>query len=231
MTRMSGLRQAYINSKFSNTNYLKHLNYSQLIGIKYFHDIEKRIPRNEISEMEKIIKTVIHKLNKDMITEVCGSYRRGNKDSGDIDILLSHPSVKENQDISCMNNNILLELIKVLTSIGFLYDHITVDGYTKYMGVCKFKNNPYRRIDIRFISYNSLPSALLYFTGSADLNKKMRMEAQTKGYKLNEYGLYKGYFDKKQNKEIFDEKLDTPTEEAIFKLLDMKYLEPTKRNI
>jgi DNA polymerase IV (family X) len=130
-----------------------------------------------------------------------------------------------------MTTNILLELIKLLTSVGFLYDHITIDGYTKYMGICKLKENPYRRIDIRFISYNSFAPALLYFTGSANLNKKMRMEAQMKGYKLSEYGLFKGYFDKKQNKEIFDEKMDTPTEESIFKLLNMTYLKPTERNI
>ena len=38
MSRMSGIKQSYINSKFAETNYLKYLHYSQLIGIKYFHD-------------------------------------------------------------------------------------------------------------------------------------------------------------------------------------------------
>ena len=234
MNKMAGIRQSYITDKFASTIYLKHLHYSQLIGIKYFHDIEKRIPRKEIEQMDNIITKVLKTMkNKDIISKVCGSYRRGNKDSGDIDILLWHPLFKDYDSLSCLNNNnnILLKLVKVLSSVGFLYDHITVDGNTKYMGICKVKSNPYRRIDIRFIPYNSLASALLYFTGSANLNKKMRMEAQTKGYKLNEYGLYKGYFDKKQNKEIFDEKFDTPTEESIFKLLDMTYLKPTDRNI
>ena len=31
----------------------------------------------------------------------------------------------------------------------------------------------------------------LYFTGSGDLNKKMRQIAKDKGYKLSEYGLFK----------------------------------------
>ena len=228
---ISGVRQQFIESKFANTKYLKHLHYSQLIGIKYFHDIQKRIPRKEIAAMEKIIKKIINKLFKDIIIEVCGSYRRVNETSGDIDILITHKSIKEKTDFDNLKDNILLKLIKFLQNIGFLYDHITVDGHTKYMGVCKLNECPYRRIDIRFISYNSFAPALLYFTGSADLNKKMRLEAITKGMKLNEYGLYKGVFDKKLNKEVFDEKLDTPTEEDIFKFLEMEYLEPTKRNI
>jgi DNA polymerase beta len=225
-------RQSFIDNKFKDTKYLKFLTYSQLIGIKYLHDIEKRIPRKEIESMEKVIKTLLTKMNKDIIMKVCGSYRRGNKDSGDIDILLSHTDILENDDIKRMNQNILLSLIICLQQIGFLYDHITVDGNTKYMGICKLNQTlPYRRIDIRFISYNAFPSALLYFTGSADLNKKMRLEAIIKGYRLNEYGLYKLEFDKQKNKDILGEKFDTPTEESIFKLLGMDYLIPTERNI
>jgi DNA polymerase (family 10) len=41
------------------------------------------------------------------------------------------------------------------------------------------------------MSYESFPSALLYFTGSAELNKKMRQVAKEMGYKLSEYGLFK----------------------------------------
>ncbi|XWV25450.1 putative DNA polymerase family X [Tupanvirus deep ocean] len=44
----------------------------------------------------------------------------------------------------------------------------------KYMGFCKYKLNPIRRIDIRFMPYNSLPAAMLYFTGPAALNEEMR---------------------------------------------------------
>ena len=228
----SSERQNFIDNKFKDTKYLKYLKHSQLIGIKYLHDIEKRIPRKEIEGMEKVIRTLLTKMNKDIIMEVCGSYRRGNKDSGDIDILLTHPQILENDDLKRMNQNILLNLVICLQQIGFLYDHITVDGNTKYMGICKLKNKyPYRRIDVRFISYNSFPSTLLYFTGSADLNKKMRIEAISKGYRLNEYGLYKLQFDKKSNKDILGEKFNTPTEESIFKLLDMEYLIPTARNI
>ena len=42
------------------------------------------------------------------------------------------------------------------------------DEVTKYMGFCKYKTNPTRRIDIRFVMDNDFVPALLYFTGSAD---------------------------------------------------------------
>lgn len=229
---LSNIRHNYIEQKFGNTNYLKYLHYSQLIGIKYFHDIEKRIPKKEIAIMENIIKTLVNKMQKELIVTVCGSYRRGNKDSGDIDILLTHPLIKEKSDFESLNQNILLKLIQVLTNIGFLYDHITVDGHTKYMGICRVNGElPYRRIDIRFIEYNAFPAALLYFTGSANLNKQMRIEAMKKGYKLNEYGLYRLEYDKKLGKEVEGERLDATKEKDIFKHLGMKYLKPTERNI
>ena len=89
---------------------------------------------------------------------------------------------------------------------------------TKYMGFCKYKNNPVRRIDIRYVPYKYYHSALLYFTGSADLNKQMRSIA-IKGYKLSEYGL----FDKN------DKRIKTKSERDIFKKLGLEYLHPRLR--
>ena len=90
---------------------------------------------------------------------------------------------------------------------------------SKFMGFCKYLYNPPRRIDIRFINYDSYPSALLYFTGSKDLNTKMRSIAKKKGYKLSEYGL----FDKD------DKMIKVLSERDIFHKLDMEYLNPSLR--
>ena len=87
------------------------------------------------------------------------------------------------------------------------------------MGFAQLKENPIRRIDIRYIPYDSYYSALLYFTGSAELNKKMRIIAKNKGYKLSEYGLFKDD----------GTKLDIKSEEDMFKKLNMDYIEPKFR--
>lgn len=222
----------YIKNKFFNTKYLKILNYGQLVGLKYFNDIQQRIPRKEIKVIEKILKKCLKAMNKDLIMEICGSYRRGKEDSGDIDVLICHPDIKENEDFNNLSENILLKLVMFLTKAGFLTEHLTLKGNTKYMGLCKLSNTQYhRRIDIIFKPFNCFPSSLLYFTGSGDLNKMMREHAIRKGMKLNEYGLFKTEFDKKKNKIVELYRIECYTEKEIFEKLEYKWLKPTERNI
>jgi DNA polymerase/3'-5' exonuclease PolX len=95
---------------------------------------------------------------------------------------------------------------------------LTENGKTKYMGICNL-NGILRRIDIRFIPYESFYPAILYFTGSKDLNTKMRQLARINGWILNEYGL----FDK--NKKM----MKVSSEKDIFDYLEMNYLSPDKR--
>ena len=87
------------------------------------------------------------------------------------------------------------------------------------MGICKLQNNELFRIDIRFIPYSSFYSAILYFTGSKDFNKKMRQVAINLGYTLNEYGL----FNKKKQFSVNSEK-------DIFDYLGLEYIKPSERN-
>jgi DNA polymerase beta len=107
--------------------------------------------------------------------------------------------------------NILAKFVELLTNLDFLIDHLTDYGRSKYMGFCIVKQSSgsvstaskksiiARRIDIRFIPYNSYGAAILYFTGSKLFNTQMRTWAIGKGYSLNEYGLKK-IKDEKQKK-------------------------------
>lgn len=204
-----------------------------LLGLKYHGVFEENIPRKEIDTIYKLLKKIVTKMNKDYkytkknqyCFEICGSYRREKLTSGDMDILLtkfgtSDKSSKKDNHLERFVNR-LKENIKSNNNQPLLIDDMTDKNIeTKYMGFSKFKNKPVRRIDIRYIPYTSYHSALLYFTGSGDLNKKMRQIAKNKGYKLSEYGLFK-LSDKK--------KINTSSEEEIFKLLDMEYIEPKFR--
>ena len=188
------------------------------LGIKYHGVFEGNIPRSEITKIKKMIEKIINNLNKKLkdnekyVFEICGSYRRGNKTSGDIDVLLSKLSNIDKQ-------NHLELFVNKLKEKNLLVDDITDKNFvTKYMGFAKYNDNPVRRIDIRFIPYDSFFSALLYFTGSAELNKKMRQVAKEMGYKLSEYGLFKN-----------DEALEINSEKDVFTLLKLPYLEPNER--
>ena len=195
--------------------YLHQLRYDQLIGVKHFHNMLIKIPRAEMIKIEKVITNLIRLMNPKLIITVCGSYRRGKSESGDIDCLITHPDLHTN------NNPVLLaNIVKIFTDKNFIVDHLTDGGNTKYMGLCKIDKIP-RRIDIRLISYNSYAFATLYFTGSANLNKQMREVAKKNGLKLNEYYLETASGEKKY----------ASSEEEIFKMLNIPYLAPTERNI
>lgn len=204
------------------------------LGLKYHGVFEVNIPRKEIDKVYKMLTKIINNINKDMklndtnkfCFEICGSYRRMKSTSGDIDVLFTKLGTKDsmtNEKSSEYLNmfvNLLKQPVKYNNKSKFLVDNMTDKNITtKYMGFSKYKDCPVRRIDIRFIPYESYHSALLYFTGSFELNKKMRNIAKTMNLKLSEYGLFK------EN----GKKIKTKSEEAIFKKLNMVYIEPKLR--
>ena len=202
---------------------LINLTHHQIVGLKYYYDLKLLIPRQEIDKIQKKIKRNINNIDKSLEVIVCGSYRREKEKSGDIDILILHKKLIRDEDIDKQNIEYLKLIVETLKYKNILVDNLTDGGNTKYMGVCKLvSRSKGRRIDIRFIPYISKASALLYFTGSGNFNKIMRLNAKKRGYLINEYGLYK--INKPENILI-----ETLTEEDIFKELKMEYLEPKNR--
>ena len=80
----------------------KLLNEKQKIGLKYYKDINARIPRSEITKFEQILTKQVTPDTK-LKFEIVGSYRRGAKDSGDIDVIFTttDPSqtLKQQEDL------------------------------------------------------------------------------------------------------------------------------------
>ena len=69
------------------------LNAKQMIGLKYYEDILERIPRTEIIEYENKFKSVSSSL-QELQFEIVGSYRRQAQTSGDIDVIVTAPTVE-----------------------------------------------------------------------------------------------------------------------------------------
>jgi DNA polymerase (family 10) len=78
------------------------------------------------------------------------------------------------------------------------------------------------QVDLRVVPAQSSGAALLYFTGSKNFNIKLRQLALKKDLKINEYGV----FSVKGKKEKM---VAGKTEEEIFKLLKLAYVEPELR--
>ena len=206
----------------SDAEILDMLTHHQTLGVKYFHDLENKIPYKEIEAIEAYLKEMLSEYNDNLSMVICGSYRRKKPTSGDIDILLYHNRITSESKLK--ESSFLTEFMDMLISNNFITDHLTsIDNPTKYMGFCKFKKFN-RRIDIRLISKKSLGSALLYFTGSGEFNKSMRSYALSKQYSINEYGIYK--LDKNGNKAF---RIQCDREEDIFKTLGLDYVETQDR--
>ena len=170
--------------------YSKLLTHHQKIGVLYYHDLQKKIPQEIIKKIQLYLNTFGFEFT------ICGSFRRNKTSSGDIDILIKK------------HNNELTQIVNILIKSNFLIEHLTYNSKTKYMGICKIPEfQQYMRIDIRLVTPQQYPYAILYFTGSKNTNTFMRNKAIKLGFKLNEYGL----FDKNNNiiklkteKEIFE---------------------------
>ncbi|CAD2217079.1 mitochondrial DNA polymerase beta-PAK [Angomonas deanei] len=180
---------------------------AQRVGLKYYKEIQQRIPHGEGRLHEAFLKLRLKKhLNtvnggKDGPYELilCGSYRRKCETSGDIDVLITRNAKKKAVDEVVQPIEALSHFINCLEKDKYLEAHLA-SGSTKYMGVCrlpayekdgKMRRFPARRIDIRYVDIYSYPAALCYFTGSKNFNVVMRAEALKRKFILNEYGLFK----------------------------------------
>lgn len=131
--------------------------------------------------------------------EIAGSIRRRKETIGDIDILVTTKKPKEVMDF--------------FTSLDDV-DEVIAKGRSK--STVRLKEGI--QSDLRVIKRKSFGSALMYFTGSKETNIEIRKIAIKKGFKLNEYGLFKG---KKQ--------IAGMAEQEIFQKLGMMYIEPELR--
>lgn len=201
------------------------LNDKQKIGLQYYEDILERIPRSEIDKYKTLFESIMYSVcdKSECNIEIVGSYRRGVASSGDIDVILSH---------SQNDKKIFKQFIDKCISDGVITEVLS-RGNTKSLVVGTLpeggggdsESGKYRRIDFMFTSPEEYPFAILYFTGSATFNTRMRQRALDLGFSMNEHGLYHMVKGKKGTK------IDVTfsDEEGIFSYLGMKYKTPVER--
>ena len=196
------------------------LNEVQKMGLKYYQDFEKRIPRKEMEKHEIYIKDIVKSIDHELIVTLTGSYRRKLADSGDIDVLITHP--KDPNDYE----EIFKKVIQAMKT-RYIVD-IFAQGGKKCMAVSKLPRfRSFRRLDLLYTRKHEYPFALAYFTGSGDFNIRLRNIALAQGYSLSEYGLKYSKGPKKG--EFIDQVFET--EREIFNFLGIDFVEPENRNL
>jgi Histidinol phosphatase and related hydrolases of the PHP family len=153
----------------------------------------------EILPLASIIKQKISALDVVDQVELAGSIRRRKETVGDIDVL----TVTQQPD-EVMDFFIQMDLV----------EEVIVKGHSK--STVRLYNG--MDADIRVFKEADFGSAMVYFTGSRELNISLRKIAISRGMKLNEYGVFQG-----------EERLAGKTEADVFRALGLDYIPPELR--
>ncbi|MCH8986626.1 DNA polymerase/3'-5' exonuclease PolX [Patescibacteria group bacterium] len=130
---------------------------------------------------------------------VTGSIRRGKETIGDVDILVTTANPEKVMKL-------FLSLVK--------HEKVWGRGLTK----TSVRTTQGFDVDVRVLPDDVFGAGLQYFTGSKEHNVKLRTHAIEKGFKLSEYGLFKG-----------KKRIACKTEADVYKALGMAYIEPELR--
>jgi DNA polymerase/3'-5' exonuclease PolX len=169
----------------------------------------QKIPYDHINKLEQYLHSYKLKFN------IVGSYRRKKSFSSDIDILI----------LSNKDNGLILFYDK-LKKIFEDNIHIYAKGMEKMSFILNFKkvlnteSNILYKVDVFKANSSTYIPILLYSTGSKEFNIKMRALAKSKGYLLNQKGIFKNNI--LVNKTFKNEK-------DYFDFLNIEYLNPEDR--
>jgi len=212
---------------------------AQKLGLDHFDELHTRISQYEMDIHRDLILTLLKSVNPEFEVQLAGSYRRyKNLDpverkkntSGDIDVLITHKSVKTKEDMD--KNSFLKDIAKAFEKKGYSLGRLTL-GKTKYSAVIALpkdylksqkvdiKKGKARHLDIRLFPQDTFVYSLFHFTGSGPHNMRLRAKAIKKGYSLTEYGLFT----------LDGERVEgLKTEAEIYKKLGQKYIPPENRD-
>jgi DNA polymerase/3'-5' exonuclease PolX len=209
---------------------------AQQYGLKYYVDLQQPIPRSEVAKIGMRMLMHAHSVClpnphvnaqlEQLTFTLVGSYRRGARESGDVDILIS---VYYDEFMNKFESAIAADPHYIATiRKGTQMMQILFMGGDKHYSYV-------RSIDILKVPRCELAPSLLYFTGSGIFNEEMRRHAKSMGYKLNQHGLYKQVFMTKTTKTTKPKKqlrylaIKVTSEEDIFKELQLPYRNVTDR--
>jgi DNA polymerase (family 10) len=170
-----------------------------LKGIEFFKKGKGRFILGFALPLIRDIENRLRALPDVKKVSIAGSVRRWKETIGDADFLVI-------SDNPSKVMNFFVSMPEVVDVIG--------KGDTK--SSVKLKNG--MDADVRVLPEKSFGAALQYFTGSKDHNIVLRRIAQEKGWKLSEYGLFKG-----------NEQIAGKTEEEVYEKLGLKWIPPELR--
>lgn len=182
-----------------------------LKGIAFQRQRGNRFLLSEALPIARLIEKRLRALPEVQRAVVAGSILRRKETVGDADVLVVSNRPERVSDF-------FTKMLEVR--------HIYGRGETKTM--VRLHNG--MDVDLRVVPSESFGAALNYFTGSKDHNVALRQLAIKKGWKLNEYGLFRKMQDTRYKKQAW-EMIAGRTEEEMYHKLGLAYIVPEMREM
>jgi DNA polymerase (family X) len=200
ITSLEQLKKAAQNGKIQELEGLgKKTEQSILQSIEQNQGQEERIKLLEAEQQAASLVAYLKKSKGIKELTIAGSYRRRKETVGDLDILVTCE-----KDSTVMQRFVEYEDVSKIISRGKSRSTIVLRS-----GL---------HVDLCLLAQVSYGAALHYFTGSKSHNIAIRKIGQEKGYKINEYGVFKGR-----------KRIAGKTEKEVYGAVDLPYIEPELR--
>ncbi|KAB3529788.1 DNA polymerase/3'-5' exonuclease PolX [Alkaliphilus pronyensis] len=172
-----------------------------LEGIKGYNSFRNQFLISTGLSYGNFIHNKLKELPQVQRISLAGSIRRFKEVIKDIDII-----------VSCLEKDIDYVMDYFTSLEGVL--KVTGRGKTK----CSITLDMGMNVDMRIVKDSEFPNALQHFTGSKEHNTALRHRAKQMGYKINEYGIFKG-----------DEIVPVKDEGDIYNIVKLEYIPPELR--
>lgn len=169
-----------------------------LKAIRFLRSSADRIPLGKALPIALDIKNFVTEIDSVRRVDIAGSIRRFKETVHDIDMLVISDKPGE-----VMDGFISYRDVDRVIACGGKKSSVVVAGL---------------QVDLRVFDEENYGAALMYFTGSKQHNIRLRQLCLEKGWKLNEYGLYKA-----------NRRLAGKSEEEIYHRLSMDWIPPELR--
>jgi DNA polymerase (family 10) len=158
--------------------------------------------RFKVAEAKPYVDSIIEYLQgvpgvNDVVA--AGSFRRSRETVGDLDIL-----VTARKGSPVMDRFLEYDEVKNVLSRGATRSSVVLR--------CGLQ------VDVRRVEQASFGAALQYFTGSKSHNIAIRRLGQQRGFKINEYGVFR-----------FEKRVAGKTEASVYRMVDLPYIPPELR--
>ena len=167
--------------------------------VRRFHGEAQRMRLPDAEDIAEALVAYLKKVPGIREIAVAGSFRRRRETVGDLDIL-----------VTAMKGSPVMDRFIAYDEVAGVVSR----GNTRSTIILRSGLH----VDLRVVPQVSFGAALCYFTGSKAHNITLRKIAVSKGYKLNEYGVFRE-----------EKRIGGKTEQEVYNRLGLAYIEPELR--